>query len=246
MADKIYYSGCIDEYYGYCIPECDSDRYYDDEYGYCILACDYDEYYDFITDEYATITIYSGDVKDIETEGISLKYIDNRDSFRYGDEYITIKGKDIFESEFETNSEVEVTKAIPNYTIPTNLKGKDGNKISSLQLPEGFEWMNPDEIIDSDTDLTYKARFTPTDTTNYEIIENIEITILTDVIKEIIEPEITINDKTYDGTTTIPLDLITISGLDPSEYTIENIVTNNSDIGQATATITLKLTSVKF
>ena len=74
-------------------------------------------------------------------------------------------------------SMMKVIKGIPNYTIPTNLTGKIGQKLSDIILPSGFDWMDGNQTIDQEGKITFKARYTPSDTNNYEIVENIDITI---------------------------------------------------------------------
>jgi len=80
-----------------------------------------------------------------------------------------------------TNEDVilkfKIEKAIPKYTVPTNLKANISQKLSDITLPSNFKWMNPDEFIEESGNIIFKAKYIPEDTTNYNIIENIEITI---------------------------------------------------------------------
>ena len=73
--------------------------------------------------------------------------------------------------------EVTVTKAIPEYTVPTNVTAKLGQKLSEIKLPEGFEWMDPTQVVQETGNIAFSAKYVPADAINYETIENIEITI---------------------------------------------------------------------
>ena len=79
--------------------------------------------------------------------------------------------------EAEWLSPVKVIKGIPKYDIPNNLKAKKGQKLSEISLPQGFEWMNGDEVLNEIGKKNYKAKYTPEDTKYYEIVENIDISI---------------------------------------------------------------------
>ncbi|MBQ9834362.1 MAG: leucine-rich repeat protein [Bacilli bacterium] len=183
--------------------------------------------------------------KDV-SDGINVNYINNNDSFRYGDAYYIVSGKDMYGESFEKQVTVTISKANPKYTIPTNLRANLNQKLSEIILPEGFEWMNPDEIVEEEGNIIFKAKYTPSDAENYKIVENIEISVSVKNPKEIIEPNIVIGDKTYDGSTDISVNNITISNLEKSEYSIESVISSSADVGDRIATIKIKLTDEKF
>ena len=93
--------------------------------------------------------------------------------------------------EEETGYEGEVTynfdilQAIPSYVVPTNLTGIKGQKLSDLTLPDGFTWENENTELKVGKH-TYKATYTPLDTTNYETITGIDIEVDTKDIFDII------------------------------------------------------------
>ena len=66
------------------------------------------------------------------------------------------------------------------------------------------------------------------------------------VDKTIINPLITVDNKIYDGTTSIPTSSISISTLDSSEYSIVSAISSNANSGEQTATIRLRLSNEKF
>lgn len=70
-----------------------------------------------------------------------------------------------------------IIKANPTYNIPTNLEGINGQLLKSIRLPEGFSWENGDQVLQSGINL-YKAKFTPSDIDNYNIISDLEIEVL--------------------------------------------------------------------
>ncbi len=174
-------------------------------------------------------------------------YENGKDSLRYGDTYFTI----VFDTNYSKNHyeervNVEVKKAIPEYTLPSDLKAKIGNKLSTINLPNGFHWNNPDEIVTGTGIKKYLANYVPVDKDNYETIENIELEVLIESDKQVIIPDISINNKIFDGTTYINPEDLTISNLNSNEYIIEQLYTKETTIGKTKAIIHLKLTDEKF
>lgn len=143
------------------------------------------------------------------TEGYEIIYEQGTDSFRYGDTIFQIYyNKNGFE--FIANKDVVVEKATPKYEIPSNLTGKMGQTLSQIDLPEGFEWVDSTQILTELGSISYIAKYTPDDTQNYEIVENIEIPV------EVIKP--------------LATEIKEISGITKTEYNafetveIENVV----------------------
>ena len=94
---------------------------------------------------------------------------------------ISLKDKNNYEWKDGTTTDVvinwSITQATPDYTVPTGLTGVKGNFLSSIELPYGFTWNNAIELLTAGTH-TYKATYTPEDTTNYKVIDNIDITVV--------------------------------------------------------------------
>ena len=94
---------------------------------------------------------------------------------------ISLKDKKNYEWKDGTTTDVvinwSITQATPDYTVPTGLTGVKGNFLSSIELPYGFTWNNASELLTAGTH-TYKATYTPEDTTNYKVIDNIDITVV--------------------------------------------------------------------
>ncbi len=121
--------------------------------------------------------------EEIVEDGYNISYINNRDSFRYGDEYYTISGDNEHGESYSKQVNVVISKLIPEYInlIPDNLTAVVGQRLSDIQLPDGFEWMDSALTINQEGSVKYKARYIPEDTNNYQTIENIDIEILVTV-----------------------------------------------------------------
>ena len=75
--------------------------------------------------------------------------------------------------------EFVVAKATPTYTAPTGLTAKYGQTLEDVTLPDGWSWMDSSESVGgaSTAAKTFQAKFTPTDTDNYNMVENIELEV---------------------------------------------------------------------
>ena len=119
---------------------------------------------------------------------------------------------------------LSVNKATPTYEIPNNLTANPGQELSEIILPEGFSWMDETETISGAGDMIYYAIFTPEDTDNYEIIENIPITIQVATTKEKLIPEFNIQDIIRDDAILPDSNIISIANIDKNEYEISNFL----------------------
>lgn len=135
-------------------------------------------------------------------------------------------GKEVASKEYKW----EIVKADPEYTLPDNLTGKVGDAISTVKLPDGFEWENPNAVMDEAGNKTFTSKFTPEDTNNYNVVEGIKITV------NVINPnpakptiEVT-GEYTYTGskqTATVTgydeatMDITGNTGTNAGDYTVE-------------------------
>ena len=193
-----------------------------------------------------SVKLFSGDIADLDTDKYQITYIDGRDSLRYGDGYVTITGKDGYGADFTSQISVVVYKATPIYEVPSNITARVGQSLSSVALPDNFEWMNSATILTEEGEQTFKAKYVPTDTQNYKTVENIDILVTVRSAKTTIAPDIQVSDKTYDGTTNIDLENIIISNLDNNDYSVQSATLANPNAGNTTATIALRLSDEKF
>ena len=69
-----------------------------------------------------------------------------------------------------------ITQATPDYTVPTGLTSVKGKVLADVALPTGFTWNTPATVLTVGTN-TYKATYTPVDTTNYKTITDIDIEV---------------------------------------------------------------------
>ena len=89
---------------------------------------------------------------------------------------VTVAGKGGYSGSF--TKELTIGKADPAYTLPAGITGDKGKALStSTALPAGWSWMDGTEIMGVEGTHAFKARFTPSDTANYNTIENIDVTV---------------------------------------------------------------------
>ncbi|MBO4682562.1 MAG: hypothetical protein J5618_01740, partial [Bacilli bacterium] len=72
---------------------------------------------------------------------------------------------------------IAVAKATPTYVAPKDIEAPYDVTLSKVALPEGFSWMDNTQVVNKWGEQTYKAKFTPSDTANYNVIENIDIKV---------------------------------------------------------------------
>ena len=72
-----------------------------------------------------------------------------------------------------------VLRAMPTCTKPTGLTAIYGQTLADVTLPDGWSWMNSSESVGNASTAAKKfmAKFTPTDTDNYNMVENIELEV---------------------------------------------------------------------
>ena len=86
--------------------------------------------------------------------------------------------------------EFKIEKATPKYEIPTNLKSTVGQTLQDVKLPEGFAWIDATQSVGNVGANKFIANYTPKDTANYNVVENIEITVTVskEIAPEVVEP----------------------------------------------------------
>lgn len=95
---------------------------------------------------------------------------------------ITAKIKDISNYEWKDATTTDlvlnwsITQATPDYTVPTGLTGVKGETLNDVTLPDRFTWNDTTVALTAGTN-TYKATYTPVDTTNYKTITDIDIEV---------------------------------------------------------------------
>ena len=71
----------------------------------------------------------------------------------------------------------EIYKAVPSYEIPENVTAIYGQTLADVSLPEGFVWENDEEKVGDVGEKLFMASYVPEDTSNYEVIDKIEIAV---------------------------------------------------------------------
>ena len=132
-----------------------------------------------------------------------------------------------------------IAKARPTFTEPTGLKGQKGAKLSTVTLTKGFTWVDGEEVLNTVGENTFKAKFTPADTTNYEVID-VDLTV---TVEEVVTPPekvtLTTNVVNGHGTVTLTPNTATVD----KGNTIE--VTFNPDANYEIKTVILDEVDVK-
>lgn len=96
---------------------------------------------------------------------------------------ITAKIKDKANYEWKDSTTTDlvlnwsITQATPDYTVPTGLTGVKGETLNDVTLPDRFTWNDASTVLTAGIH-TYKATYTPEDTTNYKTITDIDIEVV--------------------------------------------------------------------
>ncbi|BDF57242.1 hypothetical protein CE91St36_00590 [Christensenellaceae bacterium] len=146
----------------------------------------------------------------------------------------------------EAEKTFEITKAVPNIPTLETFIIKQGETLSSIELPTGFAWTDSAQKADELGKHTFKAVYTPADTANYQ---NIEVEISVNVVPALTPvnqiPKIMAEDKTLTvGDTFDPMKDVTASDKEDGDLTDKVEVINNTvDTSKTgTYTITYKVT----
>ena len=93
---------------------------------------------------------------------------------------VSLKDTDNYEWKGGTTADLvlnwSITPATPDFTVPTDLTGVKGETLNDVTLPDRFTWNDATVVLTAGTH-TYKAKYTPVDTTNYKTITNIDIEV---------------------------------------------------------------------
>ena len=126
--------------------------------------------------------------------------------------------------------QISIAKANPTYTVPTNIEAPYGATLSTVILPEGFAWMDGTQKVNNWKANIFKARYTPADTANYNVIENIDIQVAIKWI--IVDPEQnTVNVEIDDGETNFDVS-ITVKVEVKTELSVEAKQTNYANLAK--------------
>ena len=147
--------------------------------------------------------------------------------------------------------EFTISKAMPTYEVPTNLTAIVGQTLAEITLPEGFVWQDDTTTSVGSAGInTFKVTYTPKDTTNYNTITDIEVTLTVNPKMEELNaiPTINASDKTLTvGDKFDPLKDVTASDKEDGDITEKvEVLSNDVDTSKAgTYTVIYKVTDSK-
>jgi len=118
----------------------------------------------------------AADSGSVQTWDISNPPVLNAGTYRM---YASIGDTDNYYGFEAVYCEFVVAKATPTYTVPTGLTAKYGQTLADVTLPDGWSWMDSSESVGGASVAVkpFKAKFTPTDTANYNTVENIKLDV---------------------------------------------------------------------
>ena len=80
-------------------------------------------------------------------------------------------------SGLEAVKEFKIEKATPQYTVPAQLSMTYGERLGSIELPDGFSWKDETEASGNVGEKTAYVIYTPEDCNNYHVVNDIPVTI---------------------------------------------------------------------
>lgn len=79
---------------------------------------------------------------------------------------------------FYGNTQLEIEKAVPQYTVPTGLKGKSGAALKDVALPKGFSWQtDPSTKLKEEGTFQWIVKYVPEDVANYKEVWDLEVEV---------------------------------------------------------------------
>ncbi|MBO4584721.1 MAG: hypothetical protein J5756_06610 [Clostridia bacterium] len=122
---------------------------------------------------------------------------------------VTLKNGNYSLATNTTVTTVNISKAAPGYTVPTDVEATYGDTISSVTLPDGWTWEDdPTTSVGNVGSWQFPATFTPGDTANYEIVEHVQVTVTVNKAASA-AATVAANEWTFDGATK---PLVTVTG----------------------------------
>ena len=116
-----------------------------------------------------------------------------------------------------------IVKANPSYTLPTGLTAIQGDMLSDVTLPDGWTWNTPETQLTNAGSNTNKATFTPIDTDNYNVLNDIDVTVIVEAAP--VKPTLSVdNIYTYTGSE----QTAAVTGFDSSSMKIDGNVKTNA------------------
>ena len=112
-------------------------------------------------------------------EGTGYTVTGTTSSTNVGSYTVTVTGKGNYTGSVDRTW--KITQGTPTYTVPTGLTATFGQTLANVNIAAttGWSWMDSTQPVGdaSTTPKTFKAKFTPADTTNYKTVENIDVSV---------------------------------------------------------------------
>lgn len=78
----------------------------------------------------------------------------------------------------EAETEFEIYKAVPAYTVPQTLSGTYGDILRDISLGTGFSWTDGSLSVGNAGEHTFEVTYTPADTADYVTVEHIPVHVI--------------------------------------------------------------------
>jgi len=125
---------------------------------------------------------------------------------------------------------VAVSKANPSVPTLDTIEAPYDVALSTIGLPEGFSWMDGTQKTSTWGENTFKAKYTPSDTVNYNVVENIDIKVNVKwILVDPTEGDVTVTIN--DGETEYNVD-ISVKVEVKTEVTVDEKRTEYASIGR--------------
>ena len=163
-----------------------------------------------------------------------------------GDYKVTYKVKDTNKKYMGSVSYTfSINKATPEYTVPTiTSKVVIGSKLNTVTLPLGFTWNTPTDDLTTAGNVTKKVTYTPSDTDNYKVINDIDVTFYVSDKYTIVTSVDGGNGTVTDGVTLVEGDNVEIKFTPNTGYMIDTVKVNSVDVTNKVKDNTLKYVNV--
>lgn len=180
--------------------------------------------------------------REISSDQYTVSYSDNRN---VGTATVTVTGSGNYID--SAKATFSIIKGDPELEIGNQVyKTIYGRKLSSITLPKGWSWQNPDIEVGNVTSGTvsrnFLADFTTYDGSNYDTKQNVKLKVQV-LPREILQEQVSLNeyDVIYNGQEQKPQVIVNVSGkalVEEQDYTL--VYTNNINVGTALVSVTGK------
>ena len=122
-----------------------------------------------------TVTVKDGTTQLTADTDYTLEW--PQESKAAGSYTVKITGKGNYTG--EKTMSYSIAKATPTYEVPAGLTATYGQILAEVTLPNGWEWIEPTSTSVGDVGTNkFHAKFTPEDTDNYNVVDQVEVSIL--------------------------------------------------------------------